>query len=85
MSAPVVTRVKRTNGIAGQYAMTASVQYEGESAETITFVGSTYGGRPIMVTPNGTQTIVSRDVCDRIGSKLDEAWVRAFFAPKAGA
>lgn len=83
--APTVTNVKRRNGVAGQFQISASVRYPGEAASTVTFVGDTYGGPIVMVTPDGHQIIVSSRVTDRIGSKLTPEWVRAFFAPQAGA
>jgi histidinol-phosphate/aromatic aminotransferase/cobyric acid decarboxylase-like protein len=86
MSAPIVTNVRRRNGIAGQYQVSASVQHEGEAARTVTFVGYGFESRTIvMCTPgNPGGTFVASSVVDRLGAKLDEAWVRAFFAPKAG-
>jgi hypothetical protein len=83
-TAPVVTNVKRHAGIAGQRSMSALVQYEGESAQTIVFVGSVYGPPIVMVTPAGHEVFVSSRVTDRIGSTLDAAWVQAFFAGSAG-
>jgi hypothetical protein len=77
---PTISNVKRNNGIAGQYTVSATVQYPGEAAETVTFVGSTYGGPIVMVTPSGVQTFVSADVVDRIGATLTPEWVERFFA-----
>jgi hypothetical protein len=84
MSAPIVTNVKRHAGIAGSHAVSASVEYEGEQASTVTFVGSVYGPPIVMVMSSGVEVFVSSRVTDRIGTKLDEAWIRAFFAPKDG-
>jgi Tol biopolymer transport system component len=85
MSAPKVSNVKRRNGVAGQYQVSASVQYEGEQASTITFVGYGYGSRTVvMITPDGHQIVVSSRVIDRIGADLNAAWVRAFFAGSGG-
>lgn len=78
---PKVANVKRHAGIAGRYSVTAAVQYPGESAETVTFVGSVHGGPIVMVTDHG-QTFVSESVTARLGSKLTEQWVREFFAPR---
>jgi histidinol-phosphate/aromatic aminotransferase/cobyric acid decarboxylase-like protein len=52
----------------------------------VTFVGYGFESRTIvMCTPgNPGGTFVASSVVDRLGAKLDEAWVRAFFAPKAG-
>lgn len=67
---PTVHKVTRHAGIAGQFSISAEVEYPGESRETVTFVGSTYGGRVVMVLPNGLQTFVDRSVMDRCGSEL---------------
>lgn len=75
---PQVTNLKQHKGIAGQYEISATVQYPDEPAETLTFVGSVYGGPIVMVTPNG-QTFVSQSVTDRIGSTLTPEWVHRFF------
>lgn len=77
---PTVSNVKRHAGIAGQFSISATVQHDGEPADTITFVGSVHGGPIVMVLPSGAQTFVSTGVTDRIGSTLSESWVRAFFA-----
>ncbi|GAC1533604.1 MAG: hypothetical protein NVS3B1_27980 [Marmoricola sp.] len=76
---PTVSKVKKQAGIAGQFAVTAEVTYEGEAPETITFVGSTYGGPVVMVTPAGTQTFVSEP--GRFGP-FGTKWVEKFFAPR---
>lgn len=75
-----VLNVKRHAGIAGQYELSATVQYPGEEPERVTFVGSTYGGPIVMRTESGQEVFVSADALSRIGYKLDEAWVRRFFA-----
>jgi hypothetical protein len=79
---PKILGIKKINGIAGQYQINAKVQYEGEEPETVGFVGSVYGGPIVMVMPSGMQTFVSGAVTDRLGSKLDESWVRRFFGPR---
>lgn len=79
---PTIIAIKRINGIAGQYQINATVQYEGEDPETVTFVGCTYGGPIVMIMPSGTQVFVSRDVTDRIGKSLTAPWVRRFFGPR---
>jgi hypothetical protein len=84
MTAPVVHKVTRSAGIAGQYSMTASIEYPGEPFNVVTFVGSVFGGPIVMVTAAG-ETFVSQAVTDRLGSKLTEAWVRAFFGSDVSA
>jgi hypothetical protein len=78
---PEILSVKRSAGVAGQYQLTAMVQYPGEAPEATRFVGSVYGGPIVMVMPSGAQVFVSDRVTDRIGTELTEAWVRSFFAP----
>jgi len=74
---PNVKSVSRVNGVAGQLAYVATVEYEGEPDSVVTFVGSTYGGPVVMVTPSGAQTFVTDP--DRFG-RFSPRWVRAFFA-----
>lgn len=73
-----VLSVKRRNGVAGQFELEARVRYADEDPRTVGFVGSTYGGPVVLVMPNGLQVFVTDP--GRFGEKLDEAWVRAFFA-----
>lgn len=75
---PTVHAVTRRHGVAGQFELTATVEYPGEGKSCVSFVGSTYGGPVVMVTPMG-QTYVSRETMERCGSELNEAWVRNFF------
>ena len=83
MTAPTVTNIRRHNSVAGEYAYTATVQYPDEDPSTVTFQGSVYGPPIVMVTPGNPRGVfVSDRVLDRIGRKLDPAWVRAFFAPR---
>jgi hypothetical protein len=79
---PIVTNIKRHAGIAGNYSITADVEYPGEAASRIEFVSSVYGPPIVMVTPAGHQVFVSSAVTDRIGSRLTLEWVRAFFGPQ---
>lgn len=76
MTSKIVGKIKRQNGVAGQYAYVVTVQYPGEDPERMSFVGSVYGGPIIMVT-RSRQTIV-RDP-ERFG-KFGPEWVRRFFA-----
>ena len=80
---PTVLAVKRQSGIAGEFGYAVTIQYEGEPAETVQFVGSVYGPPIVMVTPSGIQTFVSERVLDRCGRKLSPEWVRRFFAGEA--
>lgn len=75
--------IKHSAGVAGQYSLTAQVEYPGEGVSSVTFVGSYFGAPIVMVTESGLQTIVSRDVTERIGSKLTPEWIRGFFGLEA--
>lgn len=66
--------VKRQAGIAGQFAVVARVQYEGEPVSSVTFTGSTYGG-PVVMESGPVQTFVSDP--SRFG-KFGVEWVRRF-------
>ena len=77
MSAPKLGAITRTNGIAGQVSYSTTVQYEGETANPVTFVGSTYGGPVVLINNLGGQTFVTDP--GRFGSFGPE-WVRRFFA-----
>ncbi len=79
MTVPTVTNIKRHNGVAGQYAYTATVQYPDEEASTIEFVGSRYGGGVIMVMGNGAQVPVRFSGRFTSFSTLNPQWVRDFF------
>lgn len=78
MNAPTIQKIRRNAGIAGQVSFEATVQYDGEDPSTVTFVGSTtYGGPVVMVTPaNPRGTFVRHP--GRFGD-FGEAWVRRFF------
>lgn len=76
---PEVVRVKRKNGIAGQFAMIADVQYGETTPQPVTFVGSTYGGPVVMVDFNGTQHFVSSPERHGDFSTDAESWVYRFF------
>lgn len=83
MTAPTIAKVKKTKGVAGQYAVTALVTYPGEKPDLIQFVGNTAGGPIVMVLPSGLQTFVSESVKARCGYTLSETWVEKFFAEDA--
>jgi hypothetical protein len=72
-----VAKIKRHAGIAGQFSVSAEVTYPGELPEVVEFVGSTFGGPVVMVTPSGTQTFVTDP--GRFG-EFGPEWVRRFFA-----
>lgn len=76
---PEVLRVKRKNGVGGQFQVTAHVQYGETSPDPVSFVGSVYGGPVVMVDFSGVQHIVSSP--DRFGdfSTDWEEWVYRFF------
>lgn len=73
---PTLGTIKRHNGVAGQVSYSVQVTYEGEAPEWITFVGSTYGGPVVMVTPRGHETFVTEPA--RFG-EFGPDWVRRFF------
>lgn len=78
---PVLGKIRRANGVAGQFAYTVPVTYPGESTNSVTFVGDAYTYGVIMVTPEGHQIPV-RDP-GRCGDKLNPSWVRKFFGVSA--
>ena len=73
---PKLSKVRRSNGVAGQISYSVDVTYSGEPTETLTFVGSVYGGPVVMVSPNGVQTFVTDP--QRFGTFGPE-WVCRFF------
>ena len=79
-SSPLVEKVKRHPGIAGQFSVSALVTYPGESAQAISFVGSSFGGPVAMVTDMWGQQPVSDPA--RFGSFSADpvSWVHAFCA-----
>ena len=79
MSTPIITNIKRHNGVAGQFSYTAGVQYPNEEKSTIEFVGNTFGGGVIMVMGNGAQVYVRPSGRFHDFSTLNPQWVRDFF------
>lgn len=73
---PTLGAVRKVSGIAGQVQYDVTVTYPDEPTETVSFVGSVYGGPVVMVTPAGTQTFVTEPA--RFG-KFGPEWVRRFF------
>lgn len=74
-----IQKIKLRTGIAGEIAADAYVTYEDNPVETITFVGSIYGGPVVMILPNGVQTFVRNN--ERFGNFATDrlGWVRTFF------
>lgn len=77
-------KVKRLAGVAGQFAVVATVEhtFDGEAeTSTVMFVGSTYGGPVVMRTTSARGNPVETFVTDpwRFG-KFGVAWVERFFA-----
>jgi hypothetical protein len=82
---PTLGRIRRYNGVAGQFSYTVEVTFGDEPMEVHTFVGSVYGSPIVAISPAGTQVFVSQRVTDRIGTTLNPAWIRAFYAPREDA
>lgn len=76
MGEPTLGKISRHNGPAGQVSYSVAVTHPGEAPDTITFVGSAYGGPVVMVHPLYGQTFVSDP--DRHGPFGPE-WVRRFY------
>lgn len=74
---PVLSVVTRHAGIAGQVSYSVAVTYDGEDPSVATFVGSTYGGPVVMVTPGNPAGVFVTDP-ERFG-KFGPEWVRRFF------
>lgn len=73
---PTMGKIRRHNGVAGQYAYTVTVTYPGEEPLALTFIGSAYGHPTYLEMGNGRQVFV-RDA-GRYGPKLSPEWVRRF-------
>jgi hypothetical protein len=70
----IVHAIRKSAGIAGQFSVTADVEYPGEPRRALTFVGSTYGG-PVVMQTAGMETFVREP--GRFG-KFGTDWVRRF-------
>lgn len=79
-------RMRRRNGVAGQYSYSLTVTYHmpdfhaGRTVDDVThvaFVGSEHGAPVVMVTDSGAQTPV--DNWRQYGPKLNRAWIRSFY------
>lgn len=79
MNTPTVTNIKRHNGVAGQFSYTANVRYPNEETSTVEFVGSVYGGAPILIMGNGSQVYVRYSPRFTDFETLNPQWVRDFF------
>lgn len=73
-ASPIIHRVKRHAGIAGQFSVTATVEYPDEPVRDVTFVGSVYGG-PVVMQSDGREMFVTAP--DRFGVFGTE-WARRF-------
>jgi hypothetical protein len=68
--------VSKHAGIAGQFSVSAEVEYPGEPLSVVTFTGSIYGG-PVVMRTGGIETFVTDP--GRFGD-FGTDWVRRFFA-----
>jgi hypothetical protein len=73
---PVLTKMFRRKGVAGQFAVQVTVTYPGEASRIVEFVGSSYGGPVLMVTDHGETWVTDPG---RFGD-FGKEWVRRFFA-----
>lgn len=73
---PHIYWIERGAGIAGQYAYSARVGYEGEAPREVMFIGSEYGGPVVMRTEAGEVFVTDPG---RFG-EFGRDWVRRFFA-----
>lgn len=73
---PEVTKVKKIRGVAGQFAVQATVAYPGEDPRVIEFVGSSYGGPVLMITEHGQTWVTDPGRFGTFGTD----WVKEFFA-----
>jgi len=72
-----VLKVTQGRAFAGQRAVTADVQYPGESPMRVEFVGPSNGAGPVVMILRGRQTFV--DDPSRFG-EFGPDWVRQFYA-----
>lgn len=73
---PTVTKVFSRKGVAGQFAVQATVTYPGEEPRVVEFVGSRYGGPVLMVTDTDEVWVAE----PRRFGDFGKAWVRRFFS-----
>lgn len=72
---PVIHYIRRHAGIAGQFSVTARVEYDDEAPRDVEFVGSVYGG-PVVMRFGAVETFVTNP--GRFG-EFGETWARRFF------
>jgi len=75
-TAPTVTKMIQRKGVAGQFAVQATVTYPGEDPRVVEFVGSAHGGPVLMVTETGETWVTDPGRFGQFG----RSWVRRFFA-----
>jgi hypothetical protein len=73
---PTIHRITKHAGIAGQYAITADVEYPGEGRSRLEFVGFADGGPIVMRTPMGETFVTNPGRFGEFGTD----WVRRFLA-----
>jgi hypothetical protein len=69
---------RTVHGAAGATYISVDVSYPAEEPIKVEFRGSVYGG-PTYVSWNG-QDMLRVDSPERFGDRLDEVWVRAYYA-----
>jgi hypothetical protein len=77
---PMVYNIRRRSGIAGQFCYTATVQYPGEAAQNVLFIGTVWGPAVVLVSdgwPDGIRVIDP----ERYGAQLSPEWINNFYAP----
>ena len=72
---PTIHQIRRRAGVAGQFAVTATVEYPDEPRRTVEFVGDVYGG-PVLMRTGQVETFVTDP--GRFGEKFGPDWVRRF-------
>lgn len=73
---PTILSVRHAGSIASQRSYVATVQHDGEPAESLTFVGPTTGYGPVVMVTGAGQTFVTDP--SRLGP-FGPTWVRRFF------
>jgi len=76
----VLGKIRRRDGVAGQFSYSVQVSCPEDGDPTpreVTFVGNTFGGPIVMITPGFPGGMFVRDP-ERFGA-LSPEWVRRFF------